>query len=78
MTTHDPSADEKLPVTAELGDEGGSYGDATMQAETMKGENPRVDPKLVGPPANVAGAAVPDDRPVDLVKHTDEPPGTRR
>jgi hypothetical protein len=41
---------EKLPVTAELGGEGGSYGDATAQAETFRGleGNERVDPKLTG------------------------------
>ena len=74
----DDSADQKLPITAELGDEGGSYGDASVQAETMKGENPRVDPKLAGPPANVAGAAPADDTPVDLVKHTGEPSDAER
>jgi hypothetical protein len=41
--------DQKLPVTAELGDEGGSYGDATAQKETFEGGrgNPRVDPRAV-------------------------------
>jgi hypothetical protein len=69
---------EKLPVTAELGDEGGSYGDATLQAETFEGTagNPRVDPKRVGSPE--AGAAAGDDRPLDLVKHPDEPPDAGR
>jgi len=71
-------ADAKLPITAELGDEGGSYGDATVQAETMKGENPRVDPKRAGPPGDLAGAAVADDELVDLVKHPDEPPTNSR
>lgn len=45
MGTEDRQRDEKLPITAELGDEGGSYGDATAQAETFEETpgNPRVD-----------------------------------
>ena len=77
MSNRDP-VEDKLPVTAELGDEGGSYGDATVQAETMKGENPRVDPKRAGPPGDLAGTAAADDEPVDLVKHADEPPASSR
>ena len=77
MSKPDP-VDGKLPVTAELGDEGGSYGDATVQAETMKGENPRVDPKRARPPGDIAGAAAADEEPADLIKHTDEPPSNSR
>lgn len=43
-------ADRTLPVTAEIGGEGGSYADATTQRDTFKGPagNERVDPKLAG------------------------------
>ena len=43
-------AQPKLPVTAEVGGEGGSYADATAQVDTFKGGagNERVDPKRVG------------------------------
>jgi hypothetical protein len=37
---------EKLPVTAEVGDEGGSYADATVQAETFTDNNPPVDKRI--------------------------------
>jgi hypothetical protein len=55
-------AEDSLPVTAELGDEGGSYGDATLQAETFKGArgNTRVDPKTVAAPARDAERLEPD------------------
>ena len=38
-----------LPVTAEVGDEGGSFAEPTQQTETFSGPagNPRVDPKAV-------------------------------
>lgn len=67
-------AEDKLPVTAELGDEGGSYGDGTVQAETFRGAggNPRVDPKRVAPPGDAAGAVAGEDteaEPRDDVKH---------
>ncbi|MGH9309693.1 MAG: hypothetical protein ACRD1U_09990 [Vicinamibacterales bacterium] len=74
------STDAKLPVTAELGDEGGSYGDATNQAETFKGAtgNPVVDPKRVGPIARDADASEPDRSPEDEIKHATEPPAARK
>lgn len=42
--------EDRLPVTAEVGDEGGSYADGAVQAETFSGVfgNRRVDPKRVG------------------------------
>jgi len=48
----------KLPVTAELGDEGGSYGDATLQAETFKGAfgNRRIDPQQAAAAGGEAAA----------------------
>ena len=36
----------KLPVTAEVGGEGGSYADATVQAETLTAGNPAVDERV--------------------------------
>lgn len=80
MTNRDDLDDTKLPVTAELGDEGGSYGDGAVQAETLKGVlgNPTIDPKRAGPaasegpPAAGEGGQVPDAD--DEVKHATEPP----
>jgi hypothetical protein len=75
----DPQA-RKLPVTAELGDEGGSYGDATIQAETFSGAsgNPRIDPKRVA--GTEAPAVTREDQPgepADAVKHATERPDDR-
>lgn len=77
MADKDDGRDDKLPVTAELGDEGGSYGDATVQAETFKGEagNPRVDPKRVAATGQEAGSMTAERAPSDLRKHADEPEG---
>ena len=70
--------EKKLPVTAELGDEGGSFGDATTQAETFKGAqgNPRVDPKRVAAVGREAEGTVPDQAPDDEVKDASEPPSS--
>jgi len=80
MSTDDRT-NEKLPVTAEVGGEGGSYADATQQAETFKGAtgNPRVDQKaVVKPVGELAGAAAEGEQvrdAGDVVKHATEPPG---
>ena len=72
--------EHKLPVTAELGGEGGSYGDATAQAETFKGApgNERVDPKRVAPTGGEAAAAAAEGEQVrpsdDEIKPASEPP----
>jgi hypothetical protein len=77
MSTQEPARD-KLPVTAEVGDEGGSYADATQQAETFKGAagNPRLDPKaVVRPDGDLAAAASEGEQVLDtgeLVKHATE------
>jgi hypothetical protein len=62
---NDPT-DRKLPVTAEVGGEGGSSADATLQVETFSGPagNERADPAIVGEPDAV-------------VKHATEPPESR-
>jgi hypothetical protein len=71
----------KLPVTAELGSEGGSYGDATQQVETFAGEfgNPRVDQKQAG--LLDAEAATPTlEEPQDpggMLKHATESPASK-
>ena len=71
----------KLPVTAEVGGEGGSFADATQQAETFKGAagNPRLDPKtVVRPEGDLAAAASEGEQVLDtgeLVKHATEAPG---
>jgi hypothetical protein len=72
--------EKKLPVTAELGDEGGSYGDGALQAETFRGAsgNSRVDPKQVAPLGGEAPAAASQGEQVresaDEVKHATESP----
>ena len=77
----DERTNEKLPVTAEVGGEGGSYADGTQQAETFKGAagNLRVDQKaVVKPVGELAGAAAEGEQvrdAGDLVKHATEPPG---
>ena len=54
MRDIEESGGHKLPVTAEVGGEGGSYADATQQAETFTGAagNPRVDPKRIVRPSS--------------------------
>jgi hypothetical protein len=79
MSTDDRTAD-KLPVTAEVGDEGGSYADATKGAETFNGAagNSRIDQKGVRPDGDLAAAASQGEQVRDarqLVKHATEPPG---
>lgn len=42
-----PPLPGKLPVTAEIGSEGGSYADATVQAETFGGTNDPEEPQIL-------------------------------
>jgi hypothetical protein len=75
MKDEKPRPGRKLPVTAEVGGEGGSYADAAMQAETFSGPegNPRAD-------LTVLGTAGEDEPAVDdeaVVKHATEPPEHR-
>ena len=80
MGGNDDRLEKKLPVTAEVGGEGGSYADATVQAETFKGAggNERVDPKLVQEAdGNTAAAAAEGEQVLDtseMVKHASEAP----
>jgi hypothetical protein len=81
MSSKDDPTRDKLPVTAEVGDEGGSYADATNQAETFKGAtgNPRVDQaRAVRPAGDIAAAASEGEQAGDAaeqVRHATEPPG---
>ena len=83
MGGNDDRLEKKLPVTAEVGGEGGSYADATVQAETFKGAggNERVDPKLVQEAdGNTAAAAAEGEQVLDtseMVKHASEAPDKR-
>jgi len=80
MADDTPRRDRKLPVTAEVGGEGGSYADATVQAETFSGPegNPRADATvLTGVDGNLAAAASEGEQALDdgaVVKHATEPP----
>ena len=66
MSGTDDRADKKLPVTGEVGSEGGSYGDPTMQVATHEGDLGRtaeaVEPDPVGSDAS------------DVRKYPDEAP----
>jgi hypothetical protein len=78
MSENKDHLETRLPITAELGDEGGSFGDATLQAETFSGSagNPRIDPTRVTP-GEEAPTPVPEReraREMDTVKHATEPP----
>jgi hypothetical protein len=74
-------AQPKMPITAEVGGEGGSYADATLQVETFKGGagNERADPKLTGVPEGQAedmpATAEGDDAPPTVRPATEHPPG---
>ena len=76
MNERDHRADEKLPYTGELGDEGGSYGDASVQAETFKGAagNARVDPKRTAAQGQEAGSMNSEIQTTDSIKDAGEKP----
>ena len=80
MSRTDDRADKTLPVTAEVGGEGGSYADPTIQAETFAGSkgNPRVEQKAVPGADGRAAAVAAEGEQVadtgDVVKHATEPP----
>jgi hypothetical protein len=68
--------DDDLPVTAEVGSEGGSYADPTVQVATRTGQLPRVDrvDPDTAPPGAIAGAVAPTpDGPEDGVRAHDAP-----
>jgi hypothetical protein len=43
MTRSDDRRENKLPVTGEVGGEGGSFADPTIQVPTFNGDLPRAD-----------------------------------
>lgn len=68
--------DDDLPVTAEVGSEGGSPADPTVQVATRTGQLPRVDRSDpdTSPPAAIAGAVAPTpEGPEDGVRAHDAP-----
>jgi hypothetical protein len=75
----DDDKTRRLPVTAEVGDEGGSYADATQQAETFSGVfgNPRVDRERTAAtaPAAAADRDASDD---DEITHATDRPEPKR
>ncbi len=73
----DGRAADELPLTAELGDEGGSYGEGSQQAATRMGGagNPRIDPKQVAALGQSSEAVAPDQDQHEGAKPADEPPG---
>jgi hypothetical protein len=71
--THD-GADKTLPLTAEIGSEGGSYADSTMQVATFADDRglPAVSERTVGPgtePASEEPAWEPG-----MIRYPTEPP----
>ena len=83
MSENKDHLDTRLPITAELGDEGGSFGDATLQAETFSGSagNPRIDQTRVTPGEEAPPLASEGERAresEDTVKHATEPPDTEK
>ena len=68
--------DDDLPVTAEVGSEGGSYADPTVQKATRAGQLPEVDrsdPKG-SPPGTIAGATAPTpEGPEDGIRAQEAP-----
>jgi hypothetical protein len=68
--------DDDLPVTAEVGSEGGSYADPTVQKATRTGRLPRVDRSDPNgsPPGTIAGAMAPaPEGPEDGVRAREAP-----
>jgi hypothetical protein len=70
MSESDDRREHKLPVTAEVGGEGGSYADPTTQVATFEGDVERTSEPL----GDAAAATNPEDdkRPDDIPKYPDE------
>jgi hypothetical protein len=67
MSTTDDRADKKLPVTGEVGSEGGSYADPTYQISQFEGDLGRVA-------ENAEPDAGGETDTEDMIKHPSEPP----
>lgn len=65
MSRTDDRADKKLPVTGEIGSEGGSYGDPTLQISTFEGDLGR-NAEAVEPHTVESGGD-------DVIKYPNEP-----
>lgn len=83
MNHTDDRRDITLPVTNEIGSEGGSYGDPTMQVETFEAKEKDASTPGIGGTASAAGYAVRRDDIVDRpapdaesgrVRYPTEPP----
>ena len=64
MSHRQNRVDRKLPVTGEVGSEGGSYADATYQVAERDGD--------VGKTAQAVEPAITDEEPIDSVKDAKE------
>lgn len=72
MSRTDDRADKTLPVTSEVGSEGGSFADPTHQVATFTGDIPRVDGAVTDSTEPVS------DTTTDMVRHpTEEPPSKK-
>ena len=72
----DGDGEDAVPVTAEIGSEGGSYSDASVQGETRTGNLPRVDERRLhqDPKGTVADAVAPEpDDPENGIRTTRRP-----
>jgi hypothetical protein len=84
MKDKNPKPTRKLPVTAEVGGEGGSYADATVQAETFSGPqgNLRADAGVLADvDADRSAAASEGEQIIEdgtVVKHATEPPDRQK
>ena len=68
MSRTDDRAEKKLPVTGEVGSEGGSYADATMQISTFEGD--------LGRSAEASEPEHVESDASDVTKYPGEPPET--
>lgn len=66
MSKTDDRADKKLPVTGEVGSEGGSYADPTLQVAQFEGE--------LGQVAEDTEPDKVESGPEDVLKYPGEPP----
>jgi hypothetical protein len=80
MSQTDDRRDKKLPITAEVGSEGGSFADATTQVPTFSGDIRRTsgngDPPAVATHATTSGpmGSSPGNPEGGMVRYPTEPP----
>ncbi len=73
MSRTDDRADVRLPVTAEVGSEGGSFADPTMQIATFHDNEPRHD-RAMDEGRQPAGGT---DAEAGMLRYPTEPPASR-